>query len=531
MKKKFNVLFIITHDIGKRYGCYGNRYIKTPAIDRLAKDSVKFNNHFCHFPLCGPSRANIFTGLRPLKTKRFTNDPFFPVFREEHNIPTLPEVFKNSGYCTFGAGLVFHDVNDPPSWSEGFWRPELPKRVPGDMIIHNEESPNPWVNPDSFALIRERIDNLKRLGYTEKQIFTREGIRKVKGPPVEAGDVDDNVYFDGQTTERAINFLREWSVSNGLLSNDSIGNGGRKPFFLAVGYTAGHLPWNSPRKYWGLYNREELELPWNGEAPSGTEPWAMGDSEPAQYYTQHGYEKPWMASREQSLELMHGYYAAISYIDAMIGRLINALKELGIYNNTLIVFTSDHGFHTGEHGYWGKHNLWDTSLRVPLIVKLPREDTRGGYTGGEINQLTEHVDIYPTLCDICGVSVFNSGNLHPDGKSMLPLLRGLNPELSGVESFGEGIVWNKDAVFALRRHQWHDRIKAYDIAHTVRTSRYRYTMYLDERGKIITEELFDYQEDPGELENRASRGEYKGIKRELKERLVSITENKNAESY
>ncbi len=507
MNDRFNVLFIIAPDIGKRYGCYGNEVIKTPVIDRLAADSIKFNNHFCHFPLCGPSRANIFSGLRPLRTGRFTNDPFFPDFRRATGFSTLPELFKNNGYYTFGAGLVFHDIDDPISWSEDFWRPKLPEGVPEDMTVHNENSPNPWVNPDSFALIRERIENLKRLGYTDEQIFTRDGIRKVKGPPVEAGDVDDDVYFDGQTTGRVIEFLRSFKR-------------GGKPFFLAVGYTAGHLPWNSPRKYWELYRREELTLPWNDRAPSNTEAWAMGDSEPAQYYTQHGYEKPWIANREQSLELMHGYYAAISYVDAMVGRLIDTLKALGLYDSTLILLTSDHGFHTAEHGYWGKHNLWDASLRVPLIVKLPKgllskapraeQDTR---STGEINWFTEHVDIYPTLCDICGIPI----PTYVEGKSMAGLL-GVAKSRSG------GMDWSKEAVFAHRRHQWHDRIKAYDIAHTVRTSRYRYTMYLDKRGGVIAEELFDYQEDPGELENRVFRESYRGIKKELRERFDFLNE-------
>ncbi|RKX85384.1 MAG: hypothetical protein DRP57_03880 [Spirochaetes bacterium] len=261
--KKNNILFIITHDIGKRYGCYGNSRIKPPNIDKLASESIQFNNHFCQFPLCGASRANIFSGLRPLKTERFTNDPFFPNFRKKmgENFSTLPEIFKNHGYRTFGAGLVFHDVDDPPSWIEPFWRSKLPDNIPEDMKIHNSESPNPWVNNESFKLIRRRIKNLEKAGLSMEDILTPSGLRKAKGPTAEAGNVDDNVYFDGQTTDRALRYLKDITIDS--LKGDT-------PFFLAVGYTAGNLPWNSPKKYWDLYSRDLLKLPENNRVPANT---------------------------------------------------------------------------------------------------------------------------------------------------------------------------------------------------------------------------------------------------------------------
>ncbi len=480
--KKNNILFIITHDIGTRYGCYGNSLIKTPFIDKLASESIQFNRHFCQFPLCGPSRANIFSGLRPLKTERFNNDPFLPGFRRrmKQGFQTLPEIFKNNGYQTYGAGLVFHDVDDPLSWSKPFRRPKLPVNTPEEMRIHNTESPNPWVNLESFEFIRSRIESLKKTGVSDKDILTPSGLRKVKGPPVEAGKGNDTVYFDGQTTDNALQYLNNLEQE--------------KPFFLAVGYTAGHLPWNSPKKYWDLYNRKELKLPQNGSIPDNTYPWAMGDSEPAQYYTQNGYEKPWTANEEQALELMHGYYAAISYIDAMTGRLIKSLKEKGLYERTIIVIVSDHGFHTGEHGYWGKHNLWDTSLKVPLIIHSPDPSIQGL----QENHLTEHVDIFPTLCEMADIPL----PTYLEGKSMLALLQ--NPKAGG-----------KQAVYAHRKHQWHDRIKAYEIAHSVRTSRYRYTIYLDKNKYTIAEELFDYENDPGELKNIASLKSSLTIKKKL----------------
>ncbi len=489
-----NYLFIIMHDIGRRYGCYGNSQIVTPNIDKLAEESVRFNNHYCQFPLCGPSRANIFSGLRPLFTERFDNEAFFPKFREAlkkqrgMDLKTLPELFKENGYETFGAGLVFHDVDDPLSWSKGFFRPELPKLpegLPKSMRVFNENSPNPWVNRDSFDLITIRMENLKKMGIPDEEIFTPSGLRKVKGPPVESGEVDDSIYFDGQTTERIVRYIREVNE--------------QRPFFIAAGFTAAHLPWNSPSKYWDLYDRESLERPENREPPLGTTDWAMGDSEPAQYYTQHGYEKPWLANREQSLELMHGYYAAISYIDTMVGRLIDALKEKGLYDDTAIILVSDHGFHTAEHGYWGKHNLWDKSLEVPLLIRVPTSanisENINVVPGPRSNGLTEHVDIFPTLCDMAGIEP--PGYLQ--GNSLLPLMK--EPQASGQGG--------KEAVFSHRKHQWHDRIKAYSVAHSVRAEEYRYSVYLDNKENIIYEELFDYKNDPFESRNLARDSSYR----------------------
>jgi iduronate 2-sulfatase len=481
-----NVLFLIAHDIGLRYGCYGNEQIVTPHVDQLAQDGIRFENHFCQYPLCGPSRANIFSGCRPLTTERFTNDPFFPVFRErvKARFYSLPEHFKLSGYQSYGTGLVLHDVQDMPSWSEALWRPELPRDVPEDMKMFNRESPNPWVNQASFDLIRDRLDNLKRMGVPEEQLNTPAGIRRAKGPAFEAGVNGDDVYFDGQATGKALEYLDR--------------TGSSEPFFLAVGFTAGHLPWNSPQKYWDLYKNRELRLPVNVGAPAGSPEWAMGDSEPAQYYTQHGYEKPWLAGADQAAEMLRSYYASISYIDAQVGRLIEGLKTRSLYENTIIVFLSDHGFHTGEHGYWGKHNLWDASMRVPLLIRVPDSVLGVAAKGARNLGLTEHIDIYPTLCDLAGLS-------KPDflqGQSLVPLLS--DPEVRG-----------KKAVFAHRKHQWHDRIQAYEIGHSIRTERFRYNVFFDPQENLISEELFDYEQDPHESENRADNRDYSEIKTEL----------------
>jgi iduronate 2-sulfatase len=494
-RSKPNVVFFIMHDIGKRYGCYGNRAAVTPNIDALCRGSVRFDSHFCHWPLCGPSRANIFTGCRPLTTERYDNQPFFPAFRERRggDFHSLPELFRLHGYRTCGAGLVYHDVDDPPSWSEGFFRPVLPRQGSKWIRTAQEASPNPWFDPGSLRLIRERLKRLRAGGMDERRLQRPENLRRFRGPAVEAGDVPDEAYFDGQSAAKAVEWIEHY--------------GDREPLFLAVGFTAGHLPFNSPRKYWELYDRGSLRLPGHREPPEGSPEWVEGDSEPVQYYTQDGYDRPWHADEQQSFELLHGRYAAASYIDTLLGRILEALRAHDLLDDTLVVLTSDHGFHDGEHGYWGKHNLWDLSLAVPLLLRPPvgragrpengRGQSAGAHAGGAvagllqkrgstISRLTEHVDLYPTLCDLCGIQK----PLWLEGDSLAPLLA--DPRRA----------WKK-AVFSHRRHMWHDRLQVYDIAHTVRTERYRYTVYLNEQGGRLYRELFDYQEDPLETTNRA----------------------------
>jgi arylsulfatase A-like enzyme len=505
---KPNVLFLIMHDVGRRYGCYGNSEVISPNIDGLASESIRFEKHFCQWPLCGPSRANIFSGCRPLTTERYNNQPFFPGFRERRGeeFRSLPELFRRRGYRSFGSGLVYHDVDDPPSWSDGFFRPSLAEEDRRWIRIAQEASPNPWFNRDSLQLIEERLERLRARGLNEEELLRPDNLRKFRGPPVEAGDVGDQACFDGQAVEAALDWIDGYRDRGSNQPNQA-------PFFLAVGFTAGHLPFNCPRKYWELYEHSSLRLPTYRQPPEGSPEWAEGDSEPVQYYTQRGYEEPWHADEQQSLELLHGHYAAISYIDALIGRILKALGSRGLYENTLVVVTSDHGFHDGEHGYWGKHNLWDTSLSVPLLIRIPpggggahrrSGGDHGDREGSVISALTEHVDLYPTLCDLCSLDKPS----WLEGDSLLPLID--NPTRT----------W-KRAVFAHRKHMWHDRLQVYDIAHTVRTERYRYTVYLSERGDPLYRELFDYQEDPLETENRAEFPGYAETVAELADMIES----------
>lgn len=491
MKK--NVLFIICHDIGRKYGSYGNIQIVTPHSNQLAQEAIQFNNQFCQWPLCGPSRANIFSGCRPLTTERYNNQPFFPYFREKMgaDFMSLPEIFKKHGYLSLGTGLIYHDVEDPDSWSQPKWEPESNKEVPdwakGWLPA---EHVNRWQASASKELMRQRLENLKNQGYTPDDLKDRAIIRKAQGPAVEGPDVEDETYYDSKVAQKAIEYLEQINTD--------------QPFFLGVGFSAAHTPFMAPKKYWDLYDRELLQLPANLEIPAGSPEWAEGDSEPAQYYTQNGYEQPWRANREQSLELLHGHYATISYIDAQVGKLLEVLKHNGFYDNTIIVLTSDHGFSDGEHGYWGKHNMWDPSFQVPFLLRIPDISDQGV----QINALTEHIDIYPTLCDLCGLPK----PAFLEGTSMIPLLE--NPERP----------WKK-AVFAHRKHMWHDRLQVYDIANTVRTQTHRLTLYLDKHGNELYVELFDYEKDPHETRNFAKDPAYETIMNEMSHLLNAGWQN------
>ncbi|MCA1809834.1 MAG: sulfatase [Kiritimatiellia bacterium] len=485
--KVSNVLFVICHDIGRRYGCYGNPQILTPNLDRLARESVQFDNHFCQWPLCGPSRANIFSGCRPLTTERYAFEPFFPEFRKKMapGFQSLPELFKAHGYQALATGLIYHDVNDPDSWSRPEWEPPAANDMPdwaAGWLATNEVTR--YRLPESRELIRQRLETLQADGY-QRADFKMDAVRrKVQGPAVEGCEGEDEIYYDGKVNRKAVEYLEQMD--------------GQTPFFLAVGFVNAHTPFMAPKKYWDLYDRSQLRLPENQDDPEGSPEWASGDSEPAQLYTSNGYEKPWRASREQSLELLHGRYAAISYFDAQVGKLVEALRRRGVYDDTLIVVTSDHGFHEAEHGYWGKHNLWDVSLQVPLLMRIPGMIEKGV----RISALTEHVDIFPTLCELRGLPVPG----YVEGDSLVPLIR--QPERP----------W-KRAVFAHRKHMWHDRIQAYAFAHSVRTHTHRLNVYLDDRGARLYTELFDYVKDPLETTNVAGDPAHASVMRELSEWL------------
>ena len=484
-----NVLLIVSHDISRDwFGCYGAD-VRTPNIDALAAGGTLFPRHYCNMPLCGPSRANIFTGCRPDTTRRLNNHTYLPAFRERmgRHFATLPEHFKNNGYTTQAVDDIMHVTShtisadrempdeerwDAASWSRPRWDPplpEVPSWAPDEWTI--AESFGNWISEDSRAVMRRRAHVLRSQG-----IDLVQNVKRWRGPATEAPDVPDNAYSTGQVTDRAVRFLGELK--------------GEQPFFLALGYSTTHGPWCAPKKYWDMYEPESITLPRTSEFPEGIPEYATyRKQEPAQYYTQDHYSKPWSPTGEQVLELRHGYFASVSFLDAQIGTLMEALSGLGLSDDTMVVFTTDHGFCAGEHGHWHKMTNYEPDLSVPLIIRAP--GVAGA--GARPDALTEHVDLYPTLCELCELPQPS----FLEGSSLYPLLQDPN---------SNGQTW-KRAVFGqapVKHPETRERLMGY----SVRTRRHRLVAWTRDDGSVDAYELYDYEADPLETRNLAGDSEH-----------------------
>jgi len=476
-----NLLFIISHDISLRFGCYGDRTAVTPHLDRLAGESVLFENHFCQYPLCAPSRANLFIGGRPNTLERYDigDNHWYAGFRRRRpDVATLPEHFRRQGYLSLGLHKVYHEYEqDPPSWSREPWYAPMepvPSWVPDDFECRERVSR--YRRPENLALMKERFE---RLTAAEPEAATQ--FKRWRGGPVEEADVPDQAYPAGKVADRAVAELR------GLASAG--------PFFLGVGFAVTHLPWLAPARYWRLYDDQDIRLPENDSPPRGVaEKYARLPNEVYQYYAQDygrlDRSSRWRPSREEALRLTRGHYAAISFLDAQVGRILHALDETGLTDRTIVVFTTDHGFALGEHGHWGKHCLHEPDLRVPLMIRDP--DHRPGRTAA----LTEHVDLYPTLCDLADLP--RPGHWL-EGTSALPQLA--DPRRPG-----------KPAVLSQCRC-------GEDMGFSLRTARYRYTRWVGADGTAEHEELYDYHADPLETTSVAADGRYASPLAELRASL------------
>jgi iduronate 2-sulfatase len=461
-----NILFIPVDDLRPELGCYGCQTIKTPCIDRLATLGVTFERTYCQQAVCNPSRASLLTGLRPDSIRVWD---LYTGFREHMpDVVTLPQYFKDHGYTSIGLGKTFHNnIPDSISWTA---KPHI-DGFPFD--------------PDAVYLTAENL----KIQEDKKQRMIAQGISRIdplghwyiKANAVEIADCSDEDYFDGAQTTLAIRMMKELAVQG-------------KPFFLSVGYYRPHLPFNAPRKYWDLYSRDSVPLAGNQFVPAGSPSYAIhGDQELRSYDDCHDLprprEQPWDVKRQR--ELVHGYYASVSYIDAQIGRLLDALDALDLARNTIVVLWGDHGWKLGEHNGWCKQTNYETDTRVPLIISGKGVKAKGS----RCSALTEFVDIYPTLCEMAGFEVPE----HLQGTSLVPLLA--DPALE----------WKQAAFsqFLLGRFgPPSDRLQE-RMGYAIRTDRYRYVEWfawdreLEEKGELLNRELFDHESDPGENVNIA----------------------------
>ncbi|WP_234567117.1 sulfatase [Rhodohalobacter sp. 614A] len=457
---KQNVLFIIVDDLNMLVESYGAEGLQTPNIDKLASEGRAFTRAYVQNPLCNPSRASIMTGKRPneLDIQRLSKS-----FREMYpQIETLPQYFKENGYYSAGIGKIYHNwgekfkEGDPESWSE-------------TPFYHWAAHFHDWYVP----------------GRPYQWHYDLK-----KGPAVQREDVPDEAYVDGRIANAAVNKLRELQET---------------PFFLAVGFWKPHLPYNAPKKYWDLYDRNHLPSPPRYTAPvDGVPDLAYVNSNEARSYTDVPKEGPIPESKK--LELRHGYMASISFVDAQIGKVLDELKRLNLDKKTAVVFVSDHGYHAGEHGQFGKWTTFELGTRVPFIIKTP--DLKN--PGKKSDSIVEMIDIYPTLVDWAGLPMKKDLS----GVSLVPVLK--NPE-ADVKPF---------AVSQTTRPLQGGA--AYEIiGSSIRDERYRYNIWVrKEDHKIIAEELYDLSTDPFYVENIADKKGVEPIKKRMYNQLMEKIGNK-----
>ena len=458
-KPGFNVLFIAVDDLRPELGCYGNSVVHSPNIDRLAARGLVFERAYCQQAVCSPSRTSLLTGRRPDTTRIYELQTHFR--KTLPDVVTLPEQFKRNGYQSTGLGKIYHGgLNDPRSWSIPAW---FPGQSGWGTPENAEENRKTWERLETTGLANPRPDRAGRK----------------RGPSWDAPDVADNALNDGKTVDQALKAMNRLAAG---------------PFFLAVGFQKPHLPFIAPKRYFDLYAKTTFRTAPNPFAPKGAPEVALHNSSELRSYGDIPKEGPIPDSK--ALELIRAYYAATSYTDAQIGRLLDELDRLKLRDKTVVILWGDHGWHLGEHGMWNKHSNFEVATRAPLIISAPGQKSAGGKTAA----LVEFVDIYPSLCDLCGVP------LDPglEGASFKPLLDDPSRpwKKAAFSQYPRGVPKVGQA-----------------MGYSMRTQRYRYTEWVV-AGKDWKEiELYDYEKDPAGNVNAARDPANAALLRQLGEQL------------
>jgi iduronate 2-sulfatase len=442
---KPNILIILADDMRPDLGAYGDTLAVTPNLDQLAREGLVFNRAYCQKAVCWPSRNSFFSGLMPASLGSKTNA--FTTFRSQHpGIVALPQLFKNHGWYTRGFGKILHNgQDDPVSWSAPYFEPE-----PVHYAAPENLGKHPIINK---AVPENRLN-----------------------PVFESADVADEAYEDGLTAKAARQAIREAADRE-------------EPFFMMVGFHKPHTPFNAPKKYWDLYKREEIPLakypypPINAPEKFAVHPWRYFRS-----FKDMPQEGP--MPDFQARELKHAYYACISYVDALVGGLLEELEAVGQKDNTIIVFTSDHGYQLGDHSLWSKHTNFELATRVPLFVSIP------GSASGKSDSLVELLDLYPTLADLAGLD-------QPD-------------HLEG-ESF-KNTIFDPQAPARFWAFSEYTRNGARGCS--IRTDQFRYVEWRNQKsGEVVARELYDHRADPGENVNVAGDSGFSATIAELSRQL------------
>ena len=509
-KTKPNILFIAIDDLKPILGCYGNTLIKTPNMDRLAKMGTVFMSNYCQQAVCGPTRASIMTGKRPdytkvwdLKTKMRDINP---------DILSLPQHLISQGYSTQGIGKIYDGrcvdkKMDAPSWSVPFYN-----YFKTEVRYYAKETGMPILGAYQLPATKELALKYTKEGQ-DKGLADKElddYVSKLVKPSVECADVPDNAYNDGANASRALEILEK-------LKSDT------KPFFFAVGFSKPHLPFVAPKKYWDLYKREDMPLATFQEKSKNSvdvayhnsgEMRGYSDIPPLTSFTdQKDFGLTLPIDKQQ--ELIHGYYAAVSYTDAQVGKLLDKLDALELTKNTIIVLWGDHGWHLGDHNIWCKHTNFEQATRTPMIIAAP------GIAASTTNASTEFVDIFPTLCDLAGVKIPEV----LDGKSLKPLM---NKSAKSVKDYSIS-QYPRSGTKSETERQGYASSKV--MGYSLRDKRYRYTVWMtnDFRSTqafnadlIVGTELYDYDKDPNETINVVDEKEYKSVAKDLKTKMITF---------
>jgi len=466
-----NVLFIAVDDLRPELGCYGVKAVRSPNIDRLARSAVTFERAYCQVAVCNPSRVSLLTGLRPDTTRVWDL-----VTRFRDTAPeavTLPQHFRRHGYYALSFGKIFHNPwPDNASWSE-------PHAWPKNARLWSDQA-------------RKRLADYRRQMKAEGR--SEAAIRRMRAQATEIVDIPDSEHIDGAIAGQALSAM-------GRLA------GREEPFFLAVGFVRPHLPFVVPRQYWEMYERSAIPLARNPALPLKAPDFAMNTMYELRDYLDFADApdpRRGSLSEARQRELKHGYYAAVSFIDAQVGRLLRELDRSELADNTIVVLWGDHGWKLGEHNSWCKQTNYEIDTRVPLIIRAPGMAGNGRVARG----LVEFLDVYPTLCELAGLP------LRPEleGRSLKPML----------EDPGRAV---KDfAISQFKRRQRNRELMGYAL----RTDHYRYVEWLDRAtAKVVDRELYDHRDDPAENVNRADESEA-GLLDRLSRRLWSAIDRPEA---
>ena len=468
---KKNILFIAVDDLKPSLGVYGDKFAVTPNIDKLASLGTTFTNAHVQQAICAPSRVSLLTGLRPDLTEVW--DLETQMRNKNPDIITLPQYFKENGYSTVGMGKIFDNRSvdrklDELSWSMPYIKVDVDHSVHGNTITG-------FQSPENKQILSQIKEKATADGVPQGKMW--QYLRSKYKPSTESFDISDDGYVDGAMTLEAISQLKKLSKKN-------------EPFFLAVGYVKPHLPFVAPKKYWDFYNRDEISLAKYQKWARGTVKLSYNNNGEMRSYTDipDSFNENGLINENKQRELIHGYYACVSYVDAQIGKILNVLETNGMLDNTIVILWGDHGWHLGDHGQWAKHSNFEQATRSPLIIVDP--DTKSNNFS---SSPVEFIDVFPTLTELTGLDIPES----LQGSSLLPILKGKSKRIKdyAVSQYPRGNV----------------------MGYALRNERYRYVAWYKNRSTVeedvIIKELYDYKNDPNETVNIV------GIERELSQQF------------